>query len=417
MSIALFSIMNALASAEAQLHEKEMILESETCIVSVLVHAVRVAHAACEAALTRVEPMYDADFNSNAAEYCLCKTEVATALENAKTIVSALEYASTRHMLSVDMCGDVAMRAAIDAENIGAVALGVVLLSKIATLPPRDLLYYALNQKKLDIHVFRMLLSSPAVVSNYEDSKYNNKNTALMMIASRNGHAEAVVALLERPGGAASACTPNTDANTALMVASDRRHTRTVAALLTCPQVSMAANATSKCGNTALMLASKHGDTEMINTLLSCPQVAMSANASNIVGYTALTIAASYGHAESVTALLACSAVVASACAVNNFGYTALMTLSHHGQALGIRTLLLACPEVASTAGFADPHGNTALMIAATTNYDEVIAVLLECSAVLATMSVVNKDGNTALKIARRWKHEKTILLLEQIKD
>lgn len=59
LSIALFASMNALAGAEAQLHEKDRENENECIITSALVHAMRVAHATCEAALARVEPMYD----------------------------------------------------------------------------------------------------------------------------------------------------------------------------------------------------------------------------------------------------------------------------------------------------------------------------------------------------------------------
>jgi hypothetical protein len=62
LSVALFASMRALTCAEAQLHENET--EKEECLItSALVRATRVAHAACEAALTRVEPMYDADLS------------------------------------------------------------------------------------------------------------------------------------------------------------------------------------------------------------------------------------------------------------------------------------------------------------------------------------------------------------------
>jgi hypothetical protein len=78
----------------------------------------RVAHAACEAALTRIEPLYDAV--RDAAEYALCNEMVASALENATMIVSALEFASTQSFLSMDLCCDAAMRAAILTKNISA---------------------------------------------------------------------------------------------------------------------------------------------------------------------------------------------------------------------------------------------------------------------------------------------------------
>ena len=163
LSAALFASMHALTCAEAQLHEKEPIDENETRIVSALDHAMRVAHASCEAALTRVDPLYDAAI-CDAAEYALCKAEVASALENAKIIVSVLEYASTQSALSVDLCGDAAMRAAIFCESIGAVALGVVLLAELKTVvPPRGL--FLLSTTIKSVQVVRVLLLSPALVA------------------------------------------------------------------------------------------------------------------------------------------------------------------------------------------------------------------------------------------------------------
>ena len=167
MSVALFAAMNALTCAEAQLHENKR-QESETCIVLALVRAGRVAHAACEAALTRVEPMYDVAV-CDAAEYASCKTAVACALENASVIVSALEHTSTQSSLSVHLCSDKAMRAAIDAENAGAVALGVVLLSEFRSIaPPRGLFLHALRRKSA-LCIVRLLLSSPVIIAHMTD--------------------------------------------------------------------------------------------------------------------------------------------------------------------------------------------------------------------------------------------------------
>jgi hypothetical protein len=169
LSVALFAAMNALTCAEAQLHEKEREKkECETCIVLALVHAMRVTHATCEAALTRVEPMYDAA-TCDASEYASCKTAVACALENASVIVCALEHASTQSFLSMDVCGDAAMRAAIDAANVGAVALGVVLLSEFhAIAPPRGLFLHALRRKSA-LCIVRLLLSSPVIITHMTD--------------------------------------------------------------------------------------------------------------------------------------------------------------------------------------------------------------------------------------------------------
>jgi hypothetical protein len=169
LSVALFAAMNALTCAEAQLHENKR-QQSETCIVLALVRAGRVAHAACEAALTRVEPMYDvAVCDAAEYEYASCKTAVACALENASVIVSALEHTGTQSSLSVHMCSDAAMRAAIDAENAGAVALGVVLLSEFRFIaPPRGLFLHALRRKSA-LCIVRLLLSSPVIIAHMTD--------------------------------------------------------------------------------------------------------------------------------------------------------------------------------------------------------------------------------------------------------
>jgi ankyrin repeat protein len=408
LSGSLFASLHALACAEAQLHEQESERkEVETCIVFALVHAMRVAHAACEAALTRIEPLYDAAVR-DAAEYALCNEMVASALENATMIVSALEYASTQLFLSVDVCGDAAMRAAIDAESIGAVALGVVLLSEFPSIvAPRGLFVHALRCTRVDI--LRMLLSSPALVAHIIDRDPRNNNT-LLMLPSVYGNIEAITALLACPAVVASACVVNNYEHTALMLASYHGYTESVKALLACSTVIESVSFVDADGDTALQLAVLRGHVETVTALLLCSSVVFTASVANNDGCTALMLAAARGHTGIVTALLACSPVIDSIGVVNADGYTALM-LASNGEHVETVTALLACPAVVATAGVVDNYGSTALMLAVMRRHVETVEALLGCPAVVATMGVVN-NGFTVLMIAEQTGHARMVQLL-----
>jgi ankyrin repeat protein len=378
LSVALFASMHALTCAEAQLHEKEgKRKKGEACIVSALDHAMRVAHASCEAALTRVEPLYDAAI-CDAAEYALCKAEVASALENASVVVSALEYASTQVSLSVDLCGDAAMRAAIFCESIGAVALGVVLLSEFdAVVPPRGLFLLSMTIKS--VQVVRVLLLSPVLVATIGD--LDDSDNTVLMLAVQNGYTDVAVTLLQCPAVCKLAGAVNKHGFTALMLASMDGHAESVEALLACPAVIEFAGVMDTHGDTPLMLASKHGHAEVVTALLACPAVVASAGVVNNNGSTALMIALINGHTEIVNALLACPAVVASAGVVNNNGSTALMLMLAVMRApIETVTALLACPEVVATAGVVNNGGFTALMIAEKIGYARIVQLLRACN-------------------------------------
>ncbi len=367
-SVALFASMHALACAEAQLHEKEgERQENETCIVSALDHAMRVAHASCEAALTRVEPMYDADvILRNPAEFASCETEVATALENAKMIVSALKFASTQSFLSVDVCVEAAMRAAIDTDNIGAVALGVVLLSEFDTIvPPRGL--FLLPKTIKNVQIVRVLLLSPMLVATIGD--LDDSDNTVLMLAVQNGYTDVAVTLLQCPAVCKLAGAVEKHGFTALMLASMFGHAESVKALLACPAVIEFAGVVDTDGETALMLASRNGYTAIVNALIACPAVIESAGAVNKMGgNTALMIASQNGHTKTVLALLACPAVIESAGVVDTDGDTALMIASQNGHTQTVQALL-ACPAVIESAGVVDTDGDTALSYARTPKY------------------------------------------------
>jgi ankyrin repeat protein len=416
LSLALFASMHALTCAEAQLHENRIHESNECIITSALVHAMRVAHAACEAALTRVEPMYDADLNArDSAEYALCKTAVASALENAKTIVSALEYASTSSFASqtpADWCSDVAMRAAIDAENIGAVALGVVLLSEFDFIvPPRNLFFCMLKHSRCyaNVRVLRMLLSSRKLQSTICDRDENSQT--VLMIASWCGNTEAIAMLLTCPIVAASADAVSRHGETALMLAVMQGHVETVKALLACPAVCASAGAANNVGNTALMIASQDASPEPVTLLLACSTVVASAGAANQDGDTALIFASRLGCDRAITALFACPAVVASATVVNDQGNTALMLASRYCHIESVFALL-SCHTVIESAGAINKQGLTALMFAATNGYARVVAALLTCPAVIASARTVTREGFTALTLALQHRHMETFNVL-----
>ena len=439
LSIALFASMNALAGAEAQLHENDTDKKNECIVTSALVHAMRVAHAACEAALARVEPMYD-DPICDAAEYALCKTEVASALDNAQTIVSALEYASTLlplPLLPESLCDEVGMRAAIDAKSIGAVALGVVLFSEFECIvPPHDLFLYALRRgfDDISIQVLRMLMLSPKLQETITNCEYGFTalmlasqqghveaialllacpavaasagfasllgNTALM-VASFSGHVEAIKVLFACPAVVASASLQNCDGDTALMLASVKGHVEAIVMLLACPAVVESASVTDNNGNnTALMLATKLGLTEVVITLLACPAIVASAYIPDNNGDTVMMLASRRGYVSIITALLACPGGAAFACTANEYGYTPLMIASYFARKSAI-IALMTCPAGVASASFQNNDGNTALMIASKAGHAEIVNALLECPAVIASANTRNNDGKTALMLAQ----------------
>jgi hypothetical protein len=392
-SISLFRAMETLAHADAHLHSEHSVHsekgEGEAEITTILFRASQVAHASCESALAHIEPFYDTNTEGTASCSCSCscRSLVSYALKNADTVSMALEHASKNASLITslplsDFCGDEAMRAAIDAADLGAISLAVVLLSEIpfSLAPPlHQLVHHALSlrQRSTEIDV----------------------NTRIVCV------------LLTVPAIAASATNADTDGNTALMLASKYGHTKFVNALLACPTVVQPAGAVDTDGYTALMLASKNGHTETIVGLLACPPVVQSACAVNIDGFTALMLAAKFGQSEAVTALLACPTVVQSAGAVNVNGNTALMIASCNWRTLTV-TALLACPEVVQSAGAVNYYGYTALMHASQNGHNETVTALLACPTVVQTASTVSAYGETAFMIAQRRKHDAIIALL-----
>ena len=411
LSIALFDAMDALLCAEAQLYEKPRDdAGNVSSIVATLLHATRVVHAACEAALTRVEPMYDAHVNArDAAEHVACKDMVATALLNASTVVSALEYASTQVfdgscsritpcLRPADLCSEAAMREAIDAGSIGAVALGIVCLESAQFPPPRGLFISVLQTATVNCLILRLLLSSSALQTTMIDRDIENY-TALMR-ASQTGHTEAVTLLLACPAVIKLAGAVNDAGDTALMLAAKFGHADTIIELIACPEISATARVVDAGGETTLMLAVRSKRVESVSALLACLQISASANVTNTFGDTALLIASRRGEStQMIAALLACPMVAATATMANDNGHTALMFATFHGN-FQIVSALLSDPIVAASACEADETGFSALMYASQHGYTLIVTALLGCSSVAKSASIFNENEQTALMIA-----------------
>jgi ankyrin repeat protein len=269
---------------------------------------------------------------------------------NASTVSRALEHtrACTR-LSSVDLlCGEEAMRAAIEADDLGALALSVVLfqetLQSTDILAARKLVHFAIaiKKEKSCTDILRLLLSVPAIAASanvFSENIVGRKSTALM-IAAENGHRDAV------------------------------------GVLLACPVVAQFADARDSLGNTSLMLASLFDHTEIVSVLLMCPVVVRSADIGNTKGNTALMQAAMYASDETVVALLACHSIVLTAAAANNdYGNTALMMASIWGKIKSV-SALLACPVVMRAAHACNNWGMTALTLALQNGHHEVFALI-----------------------------------------
>ncbi|MDR3491669.1 MAG: ankyrin repeat domain-containing protein [Gammaproteobacteria bacterium] len=139
-------------------------------------------------------------------------------------------------------------------------------------------------------------------------------DTALIL-ATSNGHAPIITALLNVPGIAINAA--NLSGYTALIWATCNGHTPVVTALLSVPGIAI--NATDQFGSTALILAACYGHAPIVTALLSVPGIAINATAQ--FGNTALILATHRGHAPIVTALLNAPGIDITK--INNHGRTA----------------------------------------------------------------------------------------------
>jgi ankyrin repeat protein len=337
LSLALYQSIETLECSEAHLHNETQ-QQSESEHAPLLVHAARVAKASCEDALTRVDSLLILIETGagDIASLTSCQEFVDNALVNASTVSRALEHtrACTR-LSSVDLlCGEEAMGAAIEADDLGALALSVVLfqetLQSTEILAARKLVHLGIaikKEKTCNANILRLLLSVPAIAASaniFSANIFGRKRTALM-IAAANGHRDAVGVLLACPVVAQFADARDSLGNTSLMLASLFDHTETVSALLVCPVVVRSADSGNTFGNTALMQASMYASDETVVALLACHSIVLTAAAANTnYGNTALMMASIWGKIKCVSALLACPVVLKTAHACNKWGMTAL---------------------------------------------------------------------------------------------
>jgi ankyrin repeat protein len=426
LSVALFDSINKLEGAAAQLHDAMTKAEAEAeaehtfieskHVMTALFRAKCVAHAMCEAALTRVEPLFTS--HDDETEITECKKAVASALVFANTVKTALEHASDRcadwyGSLSppsyASLCDDDALRTAIDAGNVGALAMGVVLVSesRVVFTQRTNLLLYALEGSlpEPEPRMLYVLLHWPAFQSSITAAR-DDKRTSLML-AAQHGHTQAVIALLACPAVAATADAVDISKHNALQYASFCGHTKVVIALLACPAVVASAGVANADGETALMLASRNGHAEIVTALLAYPSViasAADANANALPLMTALMLASEGGHSQTVAALMTCPAVAASACKTNKYGSTALMlaaTLGTPDTGTPETVIeLLKWPTVAASARVCNMYGSTALMLASMHGRAGAVVALLTCPAVVASANLADFGGKTALMLA-----------------
>lgn len=414
-SLSLFRAIDTLTVAKAQLETNfndrrdDDDKNDASRIASTLLHGVRVAHASCETALTRVEPFYTNGAQA-ACDVFECRAMADTALTGAHTVVVAIQYAcfqcadwaaSPFPLSQAALCSDNAIRDAIDMERVGEVALGVVLAANDTTRHDNLVLYVCEKSNAPNTPILRMLLASPVFVASLDDC--NERGDTPLMVAISHRHVEAVTTLLACPAVIQSATAENGEGWNALMSAIQFNDTVAVTALLACPLVAATADCVDANGETALMLAVTMENHAFVTELLACPVVAASAGAASFEGKTALMIGAGSNNAAIVATLLSCPAVAASAGAVNErHGRTALMMACARweGVSADIVTALLACPTVAAAADLKHSGGQTALMLAAECGNENVIGALLACPVIEASASAASCEGKTALMYA-----------------
>ncbi|KAG1673305.1 hypothetical protein FOA52_002585 [Chlamydomonas sp. UWO 241] len=258
-----------------------------------------------------------------------------------------------------------------------------------------------------DVAALRLLLPSADPDIAVATDEYGS--TALM-IAARNGHAEAMRLLLDRKPANAGAMLVAADGHgrTPLVMAAAGGHVDAMRLLLEHPfadAASMLETPDSR-GRTALTVAAMHGHVDAMRLLVDHP----SANPADLLmrtdshGDTALMLAAWRGHVDAMLLLLDHPAANSSAMVMhrNSIGPNALMLAACSGH-VGAMRLLLDHPS-------ADPvmmkhtntYGSTALMMAARNGHVEAMRVLLDHPSADAAAMLLWEDsrGDTALMLA-----------------
>ncbi|KAI2512192.1 serine/threonine kinase [Fragilaria crotonensis] len=237
-----------------------------------------------------------------------------------------------------------------------------------------------------------------------EGANVNATNTSgetALILASRNGFADVVKALLKHHG--VNVDIKSNNGNTALINASYTGHLSVVSALLKYDRVEV--NIKGEHGSTALIAASWHGHLEVVRALLKHHRVDV--NILNNDGNTALIAASWNGHLEVVRDLLDHHRVDVNI--LNNVGNTALITASWNGH-LGVVDALLNHDRV--EVNIKGEYGSTALIAASWHGRSDVVRALLNKDGI--DVHIRNNDGATALESARKTANVEVVRLLKE---
>ena len=198
--------------------------------------------------------------------------------------------------------------------------------------------------------------------------------TSALYIASQEGHADVVSALL---AAGAEADRAGADGRTPLLIASIEGHVAVVAALLAKGARADVVPAGPPEELTPLFAASLQGHVKVMVALLEAgAQVDMAAPD----GFAPLLLASQEGHVEAVTALLAAGANVEG---VRSDGATPIFSAAMHGNAKVVSVLLAAGAEVDSIFHDEDDEDSTStpLFMACYEGHADVVALLLLAGA------------------------------------
>ncbi|KAJ5899934.1 hypothetical protein N7495_004678 [Penicillium taxi] len=247
-----------------------------------------------------------------------------------------------------------------------------------------------------------------------------------LLLASANGHLDAVSALLSRE---AQIDTRNKWGNTPLQMASNNGHDNVVLHLL---DKGAEIDSCNNSGNTSLQLAAAFGHDRVVSILLGKGAQVDSCNENK---ETSLYLAAANGHVSTISALLdhgadiesreydegtpllqastngnlgAVSALLSRKAQIdtrNKWGNTPLQMASNNGHENVVLHLLDKGAEIDSC----NNSGNTSLQLAAAFGHDRVVSILLGKGAQIDSC---NESGNTSLQLAAESGHDRVMFTL-----
>jgi ankyrin repeat protein len=218
------------------------------------------------------------------------------------------------------------------------------------------------------------------------------------MIASQNGHAEAIKALI---AGGADVNKARNNGATPVYIATKNGHAEAIIALIA---GGADVNKAMEDGATPVYIAAQNGHAEAIKALI---EKGADVNKARNNGATPLMIASQIGHAEAIIALIEGKADVNL---VDSQGATPLMIASQNGHAEAIKALIEGKADV----NLVDSQGATPLMIASQNGHAEAIKALIAGGA---DVNKARNNGATPLMIASQNGHEGIVKMLKFFSD